>query len=288
LSAPRAASAALVCCALLAASCRLLAANARAEPSRVIAQIDAGVRGNPLGLGIVGGVYYRDVWSHDAAQDFDTSYLQLGGTAQVNPAYLQPSVHVELVPVPFLVLRAEYALQLFMGMNTGLLRFDSERAPFGADVLDERKGDEQSAVAQRAQGQLVLRAAVDRLYASIDNQLYFYAFHDPGPYLYESEFDTLLERRDFVYNGRAQVALDVSSRATLALTLLGGFYERTEPLRTDLRRQRVGGFVYFEPERGWLGFAASRVFGQAGVNLEDRNREHGVFGLVGAGVDFEL
>lgn len=260
---------------------------ARAAPfTRVVWQVDGGVRMNPVGVGVVGGVYRRSVWSHDPALAFDSRYLQLGATLQVNPAYVQPGAYLELVPFPFLVLRAEYDVQLFMGMNTGLLRFDEAREPFGANVLDRRSGDELWGVAQRAFGQALLRAAVDRFYAGIDNQLYFYAFHDRGPFLYESEFDTLLERRDWLYNGRAQLALDLSSLATPPVTFAGAFYERTRAFASELQRQRLGGFVYYEPPRGWLGFSASRVFGQLGVNVQDRNRESGIFGAIGAGVDW--
>jgi hypothetical protein len=281
--------------ALLLSARAVPAADVAAEPpaaprqapfTRLVWQVDGGVRMNPVGVGVVGGVYHRSVWSHEPELEFDSRYLQLGATLQINPAYVQPGAYVELVPFPFLVLRAEYDVQLLMGMNTGLLRFDSGSEPFGANVLDRRRGDEVWGVAQRGFGQVLLRAAVSRFYASIDNQLYFYAFHDRGPYLYESEFDTLLDRRDWLYNGRGQLALDLSSLDTPPVTFAGAFYERTRAFASELQRQRVGGFFFYEPARGWLGFAASRVFGQLGVNLQDRNREHGVFGAIGAGVDW--
>lgn len=254
--------------------------------SRVVWQLDGGVRSNPVGVGLVGGVYHRSVWEHDAAKDFDSRYLQLGATLQLNPSYVQPGVYVELVPFPFLVLHLEYDVQGFLGLTTGLLRFDSASEPFGTNVLDRLEDGARVGVAQRGFGQVVLRAAVSRFYASIDNQLYFYAYHDDSPYLYESDFDTLLERRDWLYNGRGQLALDVSSLDTPPVSFIGAFYERTRAFATELQRQRVGAFFFYEPPRGWLGFTASRVFGQLGINLQDRNREHGVFSAIGAGVDW--
>jgi hypothetical protein len=257
----------------------------QAPPYRVLGQVDGGVRVNPVGVAIQGSLYYRRVWRHDDALDFDSQYLQLGAVAQLNPAYVQPSAYVELVPLPFLVLRAEYALQLYMGMNKSLLRFEAKDARFDDGVLEAREGDERTGIAQRAQAELVLRAALGRWLASVDNQLYYYAFDDQGPFLYESEFDTLLEPSGLLYNGRAQLAFDVSSAATPEITLVGLFYERTEAFDADLRRQRVGGFAYYEPPRGWLGFAASRLYAQLGLNLEDRNREHGMFAALGVGFD---
>jgi hypothetical protein len=282
--------------ARVAASLALLAALARAAPaaaqdepspgSRLVGQLDAGGTINPQGLALIGGVYYRDVWSHDRAQDFDSSYLQAGGSALLSPAYLQPSVHVELVPVPFLVLRAEYALQLFFGANNSLIRYDTPTAPFGDEALERRRDQAVTGLAERAMGELVLRAAFGRFFASIDNQLFYYAFHDEGPYLYDNAFDTLLARHDFLWNARAQFALDVSALATPNVTLVGPFYELTYAVDTDIRRQRVGAFAYLEPARGWLGFDASRIYGLLGLNLEDRNREYGLYLLIGAGVDF--
>jgi len=266
---------------------RLTPKTEREAPfTRLVWQLDGGGRSNPVGVGVVGGVYHRSVWEHDPAKDFDSKYLQLGATLQLNPSYVQPGAYVELVPFPFLVLHLEYDVQAFLGLTTGLIRFASANEPFGTNELDRRRDDAVVGLAQRGFGQIVLRAAVDRFYASIDNQLYFYAYHDDSPYLYESDFDTLLERRDWLYNGRGQLALDLSSLDTPPITFVGAFYERTRAFATELQRQRVGGFFFYEPPRGWLGFSASRIFGQVGANLQDRNREDGWFGAFGAGVDW--
>jgi hypothetical protein len=250
---------------------------------KVRAHLDTIGRLNPIGLVVLAGVYYRHVWDHNRELDFDAGYVQLGATGMFSPAFLQPAAYVDVVPLPFLVLRAEYALQAFLGANRALLRFDDAKQPFGDAALDNRRVE--TGLAHRLRGSATLRAKVGRIVALNEATLYYYHFNASGPYFYESEFDTLLEPSDVLWADRLQLGVDVSAQDGPRMTLVGPFYELTQAGAADLRRQRLGAYAFWEDDISWLGFASVRLYGLAGVNLEDRNREGGIFVLLGGGGD---
>lgn len=262
-------------------------AETRAERSgdqHVVAEFDAFARVNPLGLALLAGVYYRNVWSRDRDAHYETAYVQAGAAGLITPAYGQLGAHVEILPLPFLVLRADYALQAFVGANRGLIGFERADQAFGDAELDARDNQAKTALAHRIGAEVVLRAKVGRFVARNTSQLYYYHYRTSQPYVYESEFDTLLENSDELWNNRLQFGVDVSSQATPALTLLGPFYEITRSFGSDIRRQRVGGFFYMEGE-SWLGLQKPRVYALSGLNLEDRNRQGSLFFLLGVGTN---
>ncbi len=241
---------------------------------------------NPKGIGILTGVDYRNSYRYSPEYGAVSAYRQIGLGLGVNPAYLQPSISAEWMPVLFLALRLSADGYYFYGLNGGLLSFSSANDPFGNSVRREREGTEESGFGTRIFVQPTLRAKIGGIIIRNQTDYGYYRFPGRGPYFLELEYDTLLKDKDRLFANRTQALADLGKGQ--AATLLGLFYETVRADAAHLSRKRIGILGYTEqgPHLGW--FRATRYFGQAGYNLEDPNRAHEFFFVIGAGGTFDL
>src|SRR6188768_131865 len=177
--------------------------------TRIVATADTAFRMAPLGAALVTGVYVRQTYGVDPSGRYESSYLQGGAGVMVTPASIEPQLHAEYVPAPYLVLRAELGGVRYFGANYGLLSFDDANAAFRDSELSARRGDAHGAWAMKGSFSLTPRLKLGPVH--LHNKLRITAFHfdDHGPYVYEAENDTLLATTDVVLSSRTDVLAEV-------------------------------------------------------------------------------
>jgi hypothetical protein len=263
------------------------ASSSSGPGTHIIGSGDAFARVAPVGIALVAGVRYKHVSSFDEEEHYDVSSVEFGGTVLACPAYVEPGVHIEYLPFPFLVLRAEGDIFKFTGAYAGLLRFPSAGSAFGDTQLNAMRGQEQGAWAERGAATATLRAKVGPMIARSETTVGVYHFEDKGPYLYESEYDTLLARSDALVDNRSQLFVQAYRGSGDVILLVGPAYEVTRSIATGLNRERVGGALVLVPADAWGDFRRPRLVIYAGVNVTDPNRTGTPFGLLGLGFDIE-
>jgi hypothetical protein len=261
--------------------------GAAAPPSHVIGSGDVFGRLAPAGTAVLAGIRYQRVFGYDEKERYETSYVQAGAALLVCPPYLEPGLSVELLPVPFLVLRAEGNLFRFNGMYQGLLRFPTAKSAFGDAQLESLSGKEQEGWAERGLLSATVRLKFGPVVIRSETAGALYHFEDPGPYLYESEYDTLLAPTDGIIDNRSQVLFQIYRGSGDATLLVGPAYEVTRAVTTKLNRERVGGAAYFVPVDAWGGIRRPHAFFYSGVNVTDPNRTGAPFAVLGIGAEIE-
>lgn len=241
----------------------------------------------PLGVGTLASFNYRHVYRYSELYDTMIAYWEAGAGLAATPAYLQPSVHVDWMPAPFVLLRFEYDFYQFLGANNGLLSFPSATSPFGDDARKARH-DEEAATAHRLFFQPTLRARVGPVILRNQMDLAYYRFSGRGPYVLELEYDTLLKDGDVLVSNRTEVFFELWKGERTTRLLAGPYYEVTHAGDADLTRQRLGLQGLWVPVASLGPFARPRVYAQGGINLEDPNRRHQPYLLIGVGADVDL
>jgi len=215
-------------------------------------------------------------------------YAAAGISVGTNPAYAQGAVFAEWIPLAPLQLRAQYDAFAFYGANGALLALPSASSRFGESELDARSGAEERGVGHRLLFSPVLRAQLGPLLFRNQTDVAWYRLSDDDGWFHEWEYDTLLAGSDLLVSNRLAVLGRLWRGAGDAVLLAGPAYEVTHAGKTDLTRQRVECVVFWSPVDRLGAFARPRLVGVLGVNLQDRNREGDLFGLVGLGMDLDL
>jgi hypothetical protein len=248
---------------------------------------DLAAQANPDGLMLMTGGYRR--WVQETAEDgMQTKYVQAGLGLGVSPAYVKGSIHGEWQPAIFACLRLEYDIYGFFGSNTGLLSFPDEDARFGKQELEDREGTEEEATGHRLLFQPTLYAKAGSILIINQTDLAYFRFDGDGPCFLELEYDTLVKDGDFVIANRTQFMVPSWKGAGKAVLYLGPYYEITFARNTDITRQRAGGQLYWLPMDTLWGMNKPRIYSQAGVNIQDRNRDNELYMVFGFGTDFNL
>jgi hypothetical protein len=248
---------------------------------------DLAAQTNPDGLMLMTGGYRR--WVQEMSEDgMQTRYVQAGFGLGVSPAYVKGSIHGEWQPAIFANLRLEYDIYGFFGSNTGLLSFPDAKAKFGKHDLEDRENTEEEATGHRLLFQPTLYAKAGSMLIVNQTDLAYYRFNGDGPYFLELEYDTLVKDSDYVIANRTQFLVPSWKGAGAAVLYLGPYYEITHARNADITRQRAGGQLYWVPTDAFWGMNKPRIYSQAGVNIQDRNRKNEIYMALGFGTDFNL
>lgn len=244
---------------------------------------------NPLGIAGLGGVLFRHPYSYSEKYQMVWSYIQGGADVGINPAYAQAGAHIEWMPLGVLQLRLAYDFFGYFGNWGALMSFDDPDAEFGDDVVyGEREGEEEPATAHRLLFRPILRAKFGPVVIQNTTDVDWYHFNGDDLYFYEMEYDTLLNKNDFVFYNRTDVLLEAWTGAGDAVFLLGPLYEITHGFSAEIDRQRFGGLFLLIPFDSLGAFGQLRIFAMLGANLQDRNRDNQFFALFGIGSDWYL
>jgi hypothetical protein len=243
-------------------------------------------RMNPSGIMLTLGAFRR--WSGllDPEYGMPSSYQQLGIALGVNPAYAQASIYGEWKPARFIQIRLQYDLQGYFGENGALLSFPSGGAKFGKKEVDALSGQEETGWGHRLLLQPVITGKVGPIIIRNNTDLAYYRFGGRGPYFYEWEYDTLLKDGDFLINNITAFLVEAWKGGGSKILLVGPFYQITHAADADITRQRAGLQLFWAPAESIWAFSKPRIYGQLGVNLQDRNRENQMFLEMGLGFNF--
>lgn len=243
---------------------------------------------NPDGVVIYFGGRYRNTYKENRQYNVGSAYLEGGINAGITPAYGQIGVNLEWMPVLFLKLNTRYDLFSFFGDFGSLLSFDSPDARFGPQQIDGLSGKEETASAQRFMLRPTLQAKVGRFYISNQTDLSYYRFNGDGPYFFEQENDVLLMDKDELLSNKTYILYEVRKGRGESVLMGGPFYEFTRANDANIIRRRLGGVIFWIPEKPVSSIKEPHIFTQISVNLRDRNRKDEVFFVAGFGFEFEL
>ncbi len=255
-----------------------------AQPFKL--QVDLPGRLNPWGVVLqIGGNYRRELGPPHRSRP--RPYLQGGLGIGVTPASATASAYVDWMQAPFLVLRVRSDLYRYFGTNGMLLEFPGRDSPFGSDAIDSRSGHELSRFAGRLLLQPTLRARLGPLFVQCQTDLAWFHFGKGGPYFYERGYDTLLQDGDGVVASRTTVLAPVWSDRGHPRLLAGPAYELQRSFVAGLQRQRLGAAFQFSPNTRLGPLARPRIAVQAGVYIQDQNRQGQPFTPFQVGADLE-
>jgi hypothetical protein len=274
--------------AALALVLGLLPAAGRPADVTTTISVDAIARYGPPGAMILGGVTRR--WTDEGGTSVLTrgTYAQIGASAGINPAYAQGSVSAEWVPIAVLQLGIGYDLFGYFGANGSLLRLPSRDARFGRAELSALAGSEEAGVGHRLTFNPALRAKIGHVLLLSEANLEWYALASQPGWYYESEWDTLVARRDWILANRIALFADLWDGPGGGTLLVGPMHDVTYASAAAIARQRVGAALLFSRAGRWLGLDRMRIYLLAGINLVDRNREGAPFALLGGGGSFDV
>ena len=258
----------------------------RRTGSRVFETADVAARVGPVGAALRVGMILHHSDDIDASGDHENSYIEGGFAFVATPATLEPQAHFEYLPVPFLVLRGEFAAIRYLGVNYGLLNFESPEAEFGDQVLSARRGEEERAWGLRAGFSVTPRVKLGRVLLRSKLSAAAYRFDQPGPYVYEADLDTLLGTSDLVLANRTDLLFELYDGPGAETLLLGPTVEARRTIDSALSRVRVGAALWYVPSERWGNLHQPRLYAQAGLNVVDPNRRGEPFSSAGFGADF--
>ena len=253
---------------------------------RVFGSADVAARVGPVGMAVRVGLVLHHTYEVDANAQHEVSYLEGGLAVVATPATLEPQAHFEYLPAPFLVLRGEFAAVRYLGVNYGLLSFESPNADFGSAALSARRGDEQQAWGIRGGFSVSPRVKLGPVLLRSKLSFTGYHFDRSGPYVYDADLDTLLGTTDFVFASRSDVLFELHDGPGAETLLLGPSVEMRRTVDTALSRTRVGAALWYVPAERWGNLHQPRLYAQAGINAADSNRSGEPFSTVGFGADF--
>lgn len=87
-------------------------------------------------------------------------------------------------------------------------------------------------------------------------------------------------------NNSTAFLLEAWKGTNYGMLLAGPFYEVTHAVDAEITRQRAGLQYYWLPAKTLWGVNKPRIYGQVGMNLQDRNRDNEAFFKAGVGFDF--
>ena len=255
------------------------------------AEIDLEGQSPPAGVDLSGEAWYRYIYRRDPSRLWDGLYVQGGGALDINPAYGRIGAYVEWMPVAILQLRAQIDRYAFFGSSGSLLIYPDTNAPFGSGDYRDHRGQEVSDQADRFVLQPTLQVSIGP-YVLVNQSTYaLYDFKRDGPYFWDQEYDTLLQRHDRLYADDLSLLYSLAWPGKAGRLLIGPSFEAVHASGADLTRTRVGLSLYFEPRvsKHAVGFLAKpRIYFQAGVNTNDSNQDGQVYFLGGIGVELNF
>jgi len=248
--------------------------------------VDLAMSHNPVTLGLRMTAYRRFHYGKNQSMLWKDLYFQWGVQTVFNPSYIQYGTHIEWLPIALLKLRASYDAYHHFGQYGTVLSFDNANDAYSDSTLMVRQGSEQSGFAQRFALQPTVRLRLGKFVARHVVNINRYRFSQQGEVFLDRAIDILVAQDGHVLVNTSQLLFDFSMPQSRLLA--GTFYELTKSVEADLRRQRLGGVVFFSASIFRRVVSKPRGFAQVAYNIEDRNRQGGMFFLIGGGFDYTL
>lgn len=249
---------------------------------------DMAGRLNPKGFGVSGRIKYRNIYRYSEEYDTASSYWQTGAGINLSPAYGQAEAHVEWMPWIFLSLRGQYDYYRYFGAFGSLLSFNSSKAPFGDDVVDNRS-DEETGSGQRLMFRPTIQGKIGKVIFRNQTNLAYYTFSGKGPYFLEQEYYVLMKDGDSLLDNQTQFLYQAwQGQGKDQMLLAGPYYEVTRARSARVTQKKIGGLLYWVPKESMWGLNRPRIAMQAGYHLQDPNRKGQMFIAIDLGFDIDL
>jgi len=241
-----------------------------AEPStQGLQSVQLATAANPSGLRLQYSGSLRRTFDW-RTPDEPWSSLEGGALLTATPAFGRVGVFAEWQPLPIAVLRVEGSQLRYSGHYGGVLSFAHANDPFGASVLQARRGEEEAAGARQTlasltfqyqTGALVMRAPVTLLWTRSSGR---------GPWYYDPFYDTLLRDGDRLQEIQLQVGW--ANQLRMGTLTLGPAGQLLRTREAALERRRAGFFAYLTRRRPVGGLQQPYLALQSGRDLKDPNR----------------
>ncbi len=240
---------------------------------------------NALGVALFNVLIDRHVYEVDPDYGIEWAYLQTGVGLTICPAYTQASMHVEWQPAAFFQIRADYSLFGYFGTQGGLRGFATGDEPYDVDRDSSLPGTDKASLGHRGLLRPVLAAQFGPVIIRNQLDLALYSVDTDEPYFYELEYDYLLKRTDLLIMNQTQLLFQVWKAPREATLMVGGMYDVSTSMETEIRRQRAGAAIVWQPKDPWGALDRFRVYLVGGWIIEDPNRENEPFLILGVGTD---
>jgi hypothetical protein len=205
----------------------------------------------------------------------------LGVGHVLSPSFTRINVWAEWVPTPPIAVRAGVEPAAYFGRSGALMSYDLYDADFSKEARDLRE-DEQAGFGGRAYVSPSLRLKAGHFVATSTAEFEWWRSDTPGPLYYEPSRDTLLKTDgDRLWTLTTIVLFEIEGAEGRKLAL-GANHRRLRVFdapENDV--QRLGGVLIWTIGERRFGVRQPTVLANAGVYLEDRFKEDGVFVTVG-------
>lgn len=256
---------------------------------RRFASVDLQGAYNPLGIQVIGSLVQRYVYDVDETRGIEWAYMQAGLNAGISPAIAQAGIHMEWAPAAVFTMRLQTDLIGYFGVLGALRQFDERPANFDVDQkADSLPGHDRIGVAFRVMLQPTLALKVNRFILRSQCNLAMYRFVGRGRYFYEYENDTLMAPTELLVFSQTFLLVEAWKAKRNAVLYVGALYDVTYTAKAEVRRQRTGAVVMWQPKDPWGPLDRLRIYVMGGVILEDQNHRHEPFLAGGIGTDFDL
>ena len=226
------------------------------------------------------GVHFRHIYNRSDSILFDKLYVSTGIDAYINPSTPGLQAWFEWLPIAFFKVKVAYDGIYDTGAELGYgygLVFPSANAPFDADTLEAREGQEQSNLTHR----LSITPTVQLKAGPVVllNELELGAWYVPGnegEYHYDTLYDTLIRRGeiDGVLANRTLLLIQAWDDGQDARLLAGAVNQVVHAFGSGIERDRLGGAVIYTPVTEIWGISRPTLLVLSGATMVDRNRQY--------------
>ena len=240
-----------------------------------------GLHLNYLGLGLFSDTAWRTALSDSTHVLLANTYVDVGATAQLSPAFFHPGVYVEVVPLQLLKLRAA-AYRLHYFGTFGALQEHAD-LDFHPDTLEraEEEGENSRATGKMFMVDAQLRLKVGGVVALLSGRRTWYRFDDTFVPVYDPSLELLLASEDRLDTLDALLGYVVSGTANQAGSVMPVLrYEHQREDRLELRRHALAVGTVYKPETAVWSTGDPTIVGLAGLYLSDRYRTNAPYGAL--------
>jgi hypothetical protein len=206
--------------------------------------------------------------------------IALGVAHVLTPSYTRVNVWGELVPMPFVAVRAGIEPAGYFGLGSALLAFGGYDEDFGKDARDARD-DSEAGFGGRAYASASLRLRAGHLLATCSAEHEWWHYSGDGLFYYEPARDTLLEATgDRLWTLTSIVLLERPMSDGRKLSVGANHRLVRVPAARENDVQKLGGMLALILGERRLGVRQPTLLATAGVYLDDRFKDGEVFGTL--------
>ncbi len=246
-----------------------LTGAARAQPAEGGWRLhtDLGLRGIPVGVNAITDVGWRVPLFDSESLLLRKTYLDVGLTNGLSPAYLWAGAYIETLPVALLQLRLSAQYMQFFGTFGHLFEPSPTPDDWSLDDVDDRGGITEGKVTHGllVEGRATPRLKLGNVVAFAELRFMWLSVEDVGDTWYEPYYDIALAATDQMLVARPTLGyLLMAEDPTRTYLLVGARWERTQTVETDLTRDLIAGLILWKIPTDWWASGSPKLAVLAG------------------------